>query len=1693
MVKVLISRNLFRSSEREVVDLNHGGGNREIRSFMPKDLRGRPDVIAYRNSIRADLDERVWPLDSVAFLVRPRGPVLPFLGQLLITAAVSFIASKLFPPPRLSGPKQRDDTASSTYSFEGISNNRSEGQSIAIVYGEMRFGGTVIGEYVTAVTLFPIQTDLHMLFCFGEGPIFSVGGVEVDTPAGQPLGSANGGVLPSGIKVNDNLSDNYEGIEAEVRLGTQEQTVIPSFEDARQAFSVDQKLSTTEVTVVDTNTYALDESNPYDSTNDGFWDAFGVAFDLNVEDVDEFIIRVSFPNGYFRQDLATGGLIAAWFGMQVRYQELDGGGVPITTGGPNGDGFVRLPIVANMPWTKRGPFEWEFRQPFFDKDTYSDPVLGRCADTGTVGRIGAAIDMYPFAGNGSIDEFSISFWTLLDVLDTPALGTFHHLIGDYVDSNNRGFSVGLQYRQFPNFGFGGTDAWQWVVEFGDGSQRQLAEPPLTQTPIYTGEEDVWYHVVYTYKRANDGAGSKSSHRLYINNVRVLDFAIRDSDRMRASAENLRINNNPNGTLPSRFSNIQTDDVHFYSRRINSAIVSQLWNGGAGTNALIRGDICVANYDWDDAVSGIVNNADPDQGGQWYGDMAIEAGGPTIGTIDGRVSTQAANEIKKGQYRVEAVRANVESTAASVTNVARFDVITSIIDVQLSYPNVALCGLKIPATDQLNTSIPKVTFLVRGRFVPIWDGLSELNPALTPTWSQNPAWIALDMILHKRYGLGQFYGPTDVVLPDLLAWANYCDATVYDGGLQQILLGTGTTDDVTFDATTVDPLTSIVRGSLEFFIDPLNLPPGGDASARLPSDWVVGHRIYLTGFPDSTHSSGNIFNDINSDTGAPPDFAGYEIFEVARVTSGAQQWIVKVYWDRLAEADPWGSAPFPDSLSVEILPDDYDDFSMTVAGGQARFEFNGVFDSHRRAWDALLEICAVGRAVPIREGRRLRFKFNSPRDHVGVVGLGSILEGSFEIGYGGLAHRSNVIEVTILDEDREYEQITVEARADDLNPANVAEIRKETQVLFGVTNRHQAERQARFQVLINEYLVRQGKFKTAANGMQYEPGDVVRLGHDVIPRGVSGRAFSTSTQGDRFTIDRDLTILAATTYNVYAHNLADSIGSAVIDTSVTVPGDYNPGDEIRLVASIGFALRQDDVYIIVIDGDELEVEIVNSKGSADLSHEFEFVEYNEIIYSDESQTPQSSQSGTGGGDPLVGVGKESGGPTTELSIPARVRTLTVTDRFIRTGPGQFILVVHASWQMEAEDRPFVTRAEIWMREVDDQTVAFPIIGEAPFPTADRTRSSSSWRKIASVAGFEEFAEVQIPQALVAREIEIAVCPIKQSGAKRRIQTCESRIREIGGFGPHPAAPTGLTADMRAQKAVYSWDAIYGQEDAFMEIRRTSYENPVVAGWILAPVVYRGVVADTESPPMRDWAGSTTTAATRLLARTINSIGHKSDLSVAAWEPAPELDNWDTSVDLDDLPWHTNSGGNRWYPVSPTTSSAIVINLVQSGTAPDHFLEFTGSFLIGQWTAAFDGLSLVGLDQFRTPREYFIEAVLVAEQVHPFDLSHDVALGDPEFTRWTLEGPTHLRPGEDECTIRIHARFNINGLSTGWSEWQIFRPGLYTCVNVQFRLEVTRPSSSYQVKIHRLDTRVTPPRQGLESNPPFSALLTREFFS
>jgi len=129
---------------------------------------------------------------------------------------------------------------------------------------------------------------------------------------------------------------------------------------------------------------------------------------------------------------------------------------------------------------------------------------------------------------------------------------------------------------------------------------------------------------------------------------------------------------------------------------------------------------------------------------------------------------------------------------------------------LIYPNTALLGLKLLATDQLSGSTPNITSLVKGEKVNIpniktvggtdvdwddyywndtnekwkllsddtelaWDGTTYVD-----AYSANPVWCFRDLLVNDRYGLGQFVSTTNLDAAQLLEMAKYCEERLEDG-------------------------------------------------------------------------------------------------------------------------------------------------------------------------------------------------------------------------------------------------------------------------------------------------------------------------------------------------------------------------------------------------------------------------------------------------------------------------------------------------------------------------------------------------------------------------------------------------------------------------------------------------------------------------------------------------------------------------------------------------------------------------------------------------------------------------------------------------------------------------------------------------------------------------------------------------
>ncbi|MDG6882781.1 Domain of uncharacterised function (DUF1983) [Phocoenobacter uteri] len=162
------------------------------------------------------------------------------------------------------------------------------------------------------------------------------------------------------------------------------------------------------------------------------------------------------------------------------------------------------------------------------------------------------------------------------------------------------------------------------------------------------------------------------------------------------------------------------------------------------------------------------------------------------TISGKSSSHFARSyiltnLPERPFSITVKRITEDSNSQRLQNTTFWSSYTEIIDTKLSYPNMAIVGIKTDS--RYNPHFPNVNFLLQGRLVKIpanynpytrtyegglWKGDFKLD------WTNNPAWIFYDLITNKLVGLGERLGEYGVDKFQLYQIAQYCDQLVDDG-------------------------------------------------------------------------------------------------------------------------------------------------------------------------------------------------------------------------------------------------------------------------------------------------------------------------------------------------------------------------------------------------------------------------------------------------------------------------------------------------------------------------------------------------------------------------------------------------------------------------------------------------------------------------------------------------------------------------------------------------------------------------------------------------------------------------------------------------------------------------------------------------------------------------------------------------
>ena len=139
------------------------------------------------------------------------------------------------------------------------------------------------------------------------------------------------------------------------------------------------------------------------------------------------------------------------------------------------------------------------------------------------------------------------------------------------------------------------------------------------------------------------------------------------------------------------------------------------------------------------------------------------------------------------FTVTVKRLTDDSKSQRLQNGTHWVSYTEIIDTKLSYPNMAIVGIKTDS--RYNPSFPNINFLLYGRIIKIPTTYNPETRTYAPGlwrgdfkmgWTNNPAWIFYDLITNKLAGLGQRIGDYGIDKFMLYEIAKYCDELVDDG-------------------------------------------------------------------------------------------------------------------------------------------------------------------------------------------------------------------------------------------------------------------------------------------------------------------------------------------------------------------------------------------------------------------------------------------------------------------------------------------------------------------------------------------------------------------------------------------------------------------------------------------------------------------------------------------------------------------------------------------------------------------------------------------------------------------------------------------------------------------------------------------------------------------------------------------------
>ncbi len=1136
-----------------------------LSDLLPDDWDPQTTLAFVDGERTQDWHKTIYRSNTVAFVAGASDPVT--ILYVVISVASIAIGVSMARKQQVEQPPEPNPDGSSTYGFYGFQNNYTpEGEGVPVVYGRMRTAPAIanqviLGNSVVGGASPSLRENIILLAVISEGPIAGlgeyVGTVETEADQTALTGSLVNPMGRSNTQINGISGENFAVANIAWRTGTLNQAAmlgeegLPDYENVGEVYSIALTPDVGTASISDTDKPA----GSYDpSSTDFITEGSPSEFvSQNISSLSQRgIVQIAFNSGQFEQ--SNGAYQTQTKTVRIQYRETDSGGT--ATGN-----YVLLP--ATIITTKfTSPFVVDIPFVFVDPSTYGggSSENGYAAldsvgnDRLTNNTSGGLSIMRPATTLDNSQEWTWTGWVNFDkLLDGDPRQTVFSWSSGSIDKTSVDpfYSVGsigsgdvgltIEVAQgVVNPGFLGTTISLTV--WGTTSTKSLTRWSATNlNPFEDTWSGKWRHVAVTYK----GSGSASSPATVTMYVDGFTFATTgvtswyngtqstsqyQHPAWPTSSSALRIGSFEAITTNNSLYRTDFDLAEFgiYTGILSPETITLLGAPGVGEDALGRKVVGIKDFaetdaawtlaaplDDDDVTSGVYKNYSLGAGSsitQAQGHLNATDPSATVKATGGPVWTGTEEVPKRSYWQVQVFVSRFQENQSQLKNVATIEQITAFDNQEYTYPHTAIANVRIGADEQVQNSRPAVTFDVRGRIIDTWDGTVDGtgDPVLTSEWSSNPAWIAADLLTHKRYGLGTEFDRDDLDWPSFYEWAYFCDEGVPDAFGEVSFFGVElagyATDGVTPHLILYVPLTDT----------------GGTSINTLPVSWrrsrliganndreIVSSVSITSVLADGLTDEWVTANDIENGLNAASNRLSIDYITYEENTSGFHGYTnyAKVYviWQRLDGSDPiWptgysaGSSYFADDVGLTTFGN--------ASGYERRCRFDGVFDQKEEdAWEAVLDIFSAGRAMPVKAGAKIYAIVDKPRPRVAMFGQGNIVPDSLKIQYTGPLEAPNSLEGDILDEMANYERRTILVDHPSIqDPTAFDSFRKTTVKFRGVTRRSQALRDATKR--LNELHLRRKSvvFQVGPDAVNLLPGDRFGLSHDVPEYGTSGR-------------------------------------------------------------------------------------------------------------------------------------------------------------------------------------------------------------------------------------------------------------------------------------------------------------------------------------------------------------------------------------------------------------------------------------------------------------------------------------------------------------------------------------------------------------------------------------------------------------